>query len=105
MGLKDDSEYSYVNDLVHTDIRNTNRLSGKEYDYPVVENRIVDGFTLFDWTKVLENAKEIHTVPTAVCFMVDVIDTNAKVFYYPNDERQYKDIVDIFNNVTEYRDA
>jgi hypothetical protein len=51
------------------------------------------------------NAKEIHTIPTAVCFIVDVIDTKAKVFYYPNDERQYKDIIDIFNNVTEYRNA
>jgi len=105
LGLKDDSEYSYVNDIVHTDIRKTGRLSSREYEYPVVENRIIDGFTLFDWTKVLMNAKEIHTIPTAVCFMVDVIDTNSKIFYYPNDERQYKDIVDIFRNVTEYRDV
>ena len=103
--LKDDSEYSYVNDIVHTDIRDTGRLGGQDYDYPVVKNQIVDGFTLFDWTKVLENAKEIHTIPTAVCFIVDVIDTKGKVFYYPNDERQYKDIIDIFSNVTEYRDA
>ena len=105
LGLKDDSEYSYVNDIVHTDIRETGKLSNKEYDYPVVKNQIIDGFTLFDWTKVLENAKEIHTIPTAVCFIVDVIDTKAKVFYYPNDERQYKDIIDIFSNVTEYRNA
>ena len=105
MGLKDDSEYSYVNDIVHTDIRKTGRLSNIEYEYPVVDNRIVEGFTLFDWSKVLMNAKEIHTIPTAVCFIVDVIDTKAKVFYYPNDERQYKDVIDIFNNVTEYRNA
>ena len=105
LGLKDDSEYSYVNDIVHTDIRKTGRLSNIEYEYPVVDNRIVEGFTLFDWSKVLMNAKEIHTIPTAVCFIVDVIDTKAKVFYYPNDERQYKDIIDIFNNVTEYRNA
>ena len=105
LGLKDDSEYSYVNDIVHTDIRKTGRLSNIEYEYPVVDNRIVEGFTLFDWSKVLINAKEIHTIPTAVCFIVDVIDTKAKVFYYPNDERQYKDVIDIFNNVTEYRNA
>ncbi len=105
LGLKDNSEYSYVNDIVHTDIRKTGRLSNIDYEYPVVDNRIVEGFTLFDWSKVLMNAKEIHTIPTAVCFIVDVIDTKAKVFYYPNDERQYKDIIDIFNNVTEYRNA
>ena len=73
------SEYSYVNDIVHTDIRETGKLSSKEYDYPVIKNQIIDGFTLFDWTKVLENAKEIHTIPTAVVY-VDVIDTKAKVF-------------------------
>ena len=83
----------------------TSSLSNAKYDYPVIENRVVDGFTLLDWTMVLQNAKEIHTVPTAISFIVDVIDTEAQVFYYPNSERQYKDVIDIFNNVTEYRDA
>ena len=103
LGIKED--YVYVNDITHTDLRKTSSLADQKYDYPVIENRIVDGFTLLDWTMVLENAKEIHTVPTAVCFIVDVIDTDAQVFYYPNSERQYKDVIDIFNNVTEYRDA
>ena len=103
LGIKED--YVYVNDITHTDLRKTSSLANKKYDYPVIENKIVDGFTLLDWTMVLQNAKEIHTVPTAVCFMVDVIDTDAEVFYYPNSERQYKDVIDIFNNVTEYRDV
>ena len=105
LGLNDDSKYSYINDIVHTDMRDTGKLSGKEFNYPIIKNQIIDGFSLFDWIKVFENAKEIHTIPTAVCFIVDVIDTKAKVFYYPNDERQYKDIIDIFSNVTEYRNA
>ena len=103
LGIKED--YVYVNDITHTDLRKTSSLANHKCDYPVIENRVVDGFTLLDWTMVLQNAKEIHTVPTAVCFMVDVIDTEAEVFYYPNSERQYKDVIDIFNNVTEYRDA
>ena len=41
LGLKDDSEYSYVNDIVHTDIRDAGRLGGKEYDYPVIKNEVV----------------------------------------------------------------
>ena len=103
LGIKED--YVYVNDITHTDLRKTSSLAKAKYDYPVIENQIVDGFTLLDWTMVLQNAKEIHTVPTAVCFMVDVIDTDAQVFYYPNSERQYKDVIDIFNNVTEYKDV
>ncbi len=103
LGIKGD--YVYVNDITHTDLRKTGKLAQAKYDYPVVENRIVDGFSLFDWTMVFENAKQIHTVPTALCFIIDVIDTEAEVFYYPNSERQYKDVIDIFSNVTEYRDA
>ena len=53
LGLKDDSEYSYVNDIVLTDIRDAGRLGGKEYDYPVIKNEVLEGFSLFDWTKVL----------------------------------------------------
>jgi len=103
--LKDDSEYVFVNDLTNTDVRKTSSLSENSYEYPVINNQIIDGFTLFDWTKVLENAKEIHTQPTSLCFIVDVIDTNAKVFYYPKDDRHYKDVVDIFTKVTEYKNA
>jgi|TARA_B100000287_G_scaffold388118_1_gene397172 hypothetical protein len=105
LGLKDDSEYVYVNDITNTDLRKTSSMSDKSYDYPVVENKIYDGFSLFDWIKVWENAKEIHTQPTAMCFIMDVIDTDSKIFYYPKDERQYQDVIDIFNKVTEYRNA
>jgi len=105
LGLKDDSEYVYVNDITSTDLRKTSSMAEKSYDCPVVENKIYEGFSLFDWIKVWENAKEIHTQPTAMCFILDVIDTDAKIFYYPKDERQYKDVIDIFNKVTEYRNA
>lgn len=105
LGLKDDSTYVYVNDIVTTDIVKTNKLINKKYDYPVIQNQIIDGFSLFDWIKVWENAKEIHSIPTALCFIVDVIKTDAMIFYYPHDERHYKDVIDIFKNVTEYRNA
>ena len=59
LGLKDDSEYVYVNDITNTDLRKTSSMAEKSYDYPVVENKIYEGFSLFDWIKVWENAKEI----------------------------------------------
>lgn len=105
LGLTDNSEYVYVNDIINTNIVKTGKLSNKKYNYLPIHNQIIDGFTLFDWIKVWENAKEIHSIPTSICFVVDVIDTNAKIFYYPNDKRQYLDVLDIFKNVTEYRNA
>ena len=103
LGLKDDSKYAYVNDIVTTDIVKTGKFSGREFDYPVVNNQIIDGYSLFDWVKVWENAKEIHTQCSGLCFIIDVIDTKGKVFYYPHDERQYKDLIDSLNNVYEWK--
>jgi len=103
LGLKDDSEYAYVNDIVTTDIVKTGKFSDREFDYPVVNNQIIDGYSLFDWVKVWENAKEIHTQCSGLCFIIDVIDTKGKVFYYPHDERQYKDLIDSLNNVYEWK--
>lgn len=103
LGLTDESEYVYVNDIVTTDIVKTGKLSNREYTYQVVYNQIVDGYSLFDWIKVWENAKEIHTMCSGLCFIIDVIDTKGKVFYYPHDERQYKDLIDSLNNVYEWK--
>lgn len=105
LGLSDDSEYVYVNDIINTNIVKTGRFDNLEFKYPVISNEIYEGYTLFDWIKVWENAKEIHTIPTGMCFIIDVIDTKGEVYYYPQDERQYKDVIDIFGKVTEYRNA
>ena len=105
LGLKDDSEYVYVNDFTNTDIKRTGTLAYNSYDYPIIENKIYKGFTLFDWIKVWEKAKELHTQPTSMSFIFDVIDTDAKIFYYPQDKRHHEDVIDIFSKVTEYRNA
>ena len=105
LGLEDSSEYVYVNDIVTTDIVMTERLCNKKYKYPSVVNRIIPNFNPFDWIKVWENAKEIHSIPTSLCFIVDVIKTKGEIFYYPHDQRHYNDVVDIFTKVTEYKNA
>lgn len=82
LGLKDNSEYVYVNSYYNTDNHITDMFIGKEFDYPVIENEIIEGYTLFDWCKVLENAKELYTTNTSVCYLLDVIDTKGELFYY-----------------------
>jgi hypothetical protein len=37
----------------------------------VVELSIKKGYTMFDWLKVVENAKEIHTISTSLVFLCD----------------------------------
>ena len=45
LDLKDDIEYVYVNDITNTDLRKTSSMAEESYDYPVVENKIYEGFS------------------------------------------------------------
>jgi glycosyltransferase involved in cell wall biosynthesis len=40
-----------------------------------VEVKEIAGYSLFDWAKVFENAKEIHTVSTSILYILDLLNT------------------------------
>tara|TARA_R100001443_G_scaffold12706_2_gene22414 strand:- start:4040 stop:4762 length:723 start_codon:yes stop_codon:yes gene_type:complete len=42
----------------------------------------VEGFSLFDWSKVIEHADEIHTVETSLVYLVEYLQTTDKLFMY-----------------------
>tara|TARA_Y100000992_G_scaffold127179_1_gene83479 strand:- start:9 stop:557 length:549 start_codon:yes stop_codon:yes gene_type:complete len=75
LGLTDDSEFVFINNLYNTDIRDSELLSSENYDLPAVELKIHKGFTLFDWCKVLEKAKSVYTINTSINYLIDVLDT------------------------------
>ena len=102
LGLSDDSEYVYVNQFYNTENKTHELFDEKVFDYPIVLNQIIDGFTPFDWCKVFENAKEIYTRPTSISFIIDTLKINAKVYYYTFDKENYDQVHYIFNNFTEY---
>jgi hypothetical protein len=96
LGLTDNSEYVYVNSFYNTDNYESNIFANQEYEYPVIENQIIEGYSLFDWCKVLENAKEIHTTPTSVCYLLETIDTKGKLVYTCREEYQYSEHLSLF---------
>lgn len=97
LGLTDDSQFIFINNLYNTDIRNSNLLSKDTFDLPVVELKIIDGYTLFDWCKVLEKAKEIHTINTSINYIIDVLDTTYDEYViYAHDEKNKKEIDYLF---------
>jgi hypothetical protein len=50
---------------------------------------ILDGFTLFDWSKIIENASEIHTVSTSNLFLLETLTLKAdKINIYPRKPRE-----------------
>ena len=92
LGLQDDSQFAFINNLYNTDVRNSHLLSKEQFDLPTVELKIIDGFTLFDWCKVLEKAKQIHTINTAINYLIDVIDTSYDeyIIYAHNESNKYQ---------------
>ena len=81
LGLKDDSEYVFVNRYANTENRKNNELVFPDFDIPTVDLQILNGFSLFDWCKVIENAKEIHTVHTSMPYLIDRLNIKAKKYH------------------------
>lgn len=80
LGLTDKTQYVFVNKFSNTDIRKSNVIDHLKFDLPTVELKIIEGYTLFDWCKVLENANEIHTVHTSINYVIDKLNLKAKVY-------------------------
>jgi hypothetical protein len=69
-------EYNFVN-------RNWAMLNNVDIK---IENSIemvsLDGYSLIDWSKLLENAKSIHTVSTSIVFIIDLLKTTDDLHLY-----------------------
>jgi hypothetical protein len=97
LGLKDDSEFIFINNLYNTDIKDSKLLSNEQFNLPVVELKIIEGFTLFDWCKVLEKAKKIHTINTSINYIIEVLDTSYDEYViYAHDEKNKSEIDYLF---------
>jgi len=81
LGLKDDSKYVFLNNMASVDVRTSNVLDDLKFELPTVNLQIIDGYTLFDWCKVFENALEIHTVHTGINYILDKLNLKAEKYY------------------------
>tara|TARA_R100001530_G_scaffold129149_1_gene99259 strand:- start:7490 stop:8221 length:732 start_codon:yes stop_codon:yes gene_type:complete len=80
LGLNDNSNYVFINRYANTENRKNDKVIFPDFNIPVIENKIIEGFTLFDWSKVIENAQEIHTVHTAINYLVETLNIKAKKY-------------------------
>lgn len=73
LGLSDDKPYTLINKHFRTDQSGVVKVEANG-----VELRNIPGFTLMDWSKVIENAAEIHTVGTSINYLIELLDCKAK---------------------------
>jgi len=78
------SNYVLVNKSFGTEYqdRDLKIESDRKVHYMNVEQDKSNGFHLFDWVLALEKAKEIHTVETSLCFLVDKYCLNNEIHIY-----------------------
>lgn len=54
-------------------------IDESHYNKKVVEMSIIDGFSIFDWCKVIEKASEIHTIETSLNYVLESNEMKNKI--------------------------
>lgn len=58
--------------------------------YPVVDFTRIGDYTIFDWRKVIEGAKEIHAIDSSLINFADKLNPKGKLFWHKSDRDKYK---------------
>ena len=83
-GLKDGEKFIFVNSLFASPPKIYKRNISIDTNIKIVEQKEehLDEFNLFDLSWILENAEEIHSVETSLCYFVEYLNTTDKLFVY-----------------------
>lgn len=83
LGLTDESEFVFVNRQYGSPPTTQICKYIDVSKFPnYVEMSYLEGYTIFDWCKVIEHAKEIHTVETSLNYIIDKINPKGKLEMY-----------------------
>jgi hypothetical protein len=99
LNLKDDSEYCLISNTWGTQPNFAKKEIYYESEPLLIEVKFIDGFTLFDWSKVIENSNQISIVDTSLNYLIDVLNIKAKKLFLnsrftPSD---FSHIINLFN--------
>lgn len=71
------SEYNLVNTYFGSDSQLQVSV-GINNGLPNVEMKTIEGFSLFDWAKIIENASNIAVVNSSIMFLLELLELKAK---------------------------
>lgn len=77
LGLKNDEEYNLINQTYKSTFGGNVPIK-VENGLRNIEMIAVPGFSIFDWSYVLQNATNIHVVNSAVFYLLELLDLKAK---------------------------
>jgi hypothetical protein len=83
LGIKENDEYIVVNNKFGSPPNFATKNIKINTDCKIIDMGFYDGFTLFDWIKVLEKSKEIHVVESSINYILEKENIEpSKVFIY-----------------------
>jgi len=63
----------------------------------IIEMKPIEGYSLFDWAKVIEHAAEIHTVSTSLLYLLELLDLKQPIHLYPREnDPQFEQVKFLF---------
>lgn len=83
LGLDDNAEFVLVNNKFGSPPNFATKNIVPNTDYKIINMDFQEGFTMFDWLKVMEKAKELHVIESSINYLLEKenIAPN-KVFIY-----------------------
>ena len=96
--LKDGEKFNLINATFRNDLSGWVPVQVSN-DYRNIELKTLEGFTLLDWCKVVENATTIHTVSTSINYILELLPlkaTDVHLYVRKPDERDFRNIDYLF---------
>ncbi len=69
--------YRLVNDTFGSELKHKVNIPNSA-SWKTIRMSAIDGYSLFDWAKVIENATEIHTVSTSIIYILEMLELKCK---------------------------
>lgn len=90
LGLNTKEEYILVNNNFYS-FDNKVRKFELDSKLNVIQMEFIDGYNLFDWCTIIENATEIHTVNTSIIFLIEILELKAREIHLYSRNAKGKD--------------
>jgi len=97
LGIRSGEPYNLINRTFRTN--NTGKADILYYNgLRNIEMSTLEGFSLFDWAAIIENATEIHTVSTSIIYILELLELKIPIHLYPRlpDEGDFKNVDYLF---------
>lgn len=101
-GISNGEKYALVNPFFKTSTKG--KVVIQKPNMRCIDMRNIEGFTMIDWSLIILNAAEIHTVGTSINYLIELLQPKCDVHLYVRrpDERDFKNYDYILSDRVKY---